>query len=241
MTDGSPPLVIAHRTCPRHAPENSLLGIRRAAEVGADGVEVDVRLSVEGRPILLHDRSLRRTAGLVGPPYLRREATIRAASIGDGERVPSFADALAALPDGLRLVVDVKVARAVHPVLRVVVERDAQARVLLWSRHPSVVRFVADRHPGIEASLQREARTAAARRALLAAAARSRAAGISTRAPSVTPELAAAARDRGLRLYARVGRDDLTPERLGELREAGTLAGVVTDWPEAARAALDAA
>src|SRR5512139_563842 len=115
--DVARPLVIAHRTCPNDAPENSVLGIRRAAELGTDAVEVDVRLSLEGRPVLHHDRTLRRTTGMVGPPYLRRERTITALEIGDGEHVPTFAEALDALPDGLRMAIDVKVPRAVHPVL----------------------------------------------------------------------------------------------------------------------------
>lgn len=234
-SDGARPLVIAHRTCPPHAPENSLLGIRRAAELGADVVEVDVRLSVEGRPLLLHDRTLRRTTGLVGPPYLRREPTILDREIGEGERVPSFAAALAALPPGLRMAVEIKVPRAVHPVLAEVVEQRAEDRVLIWAHHPSVVRFVADRHPAIEASFQHDARTTRARRALAATTTRCRAAGLSTRIEAVTPELVAEVRQLGLRLYARCARADLVPARLAGLD------GVVTDWPEEARAALDAA
>ena len=229
--DATRPLVIAHRTCPQHAPENSLLGIRRAAELGADVVEVDVRLSVEGRPLLLHDRTLRRTTGLIGPAYLRREPTILDREIGEGERVPSFAAALAALPRGLRMAVEIKVPRAVHPVLAEVVEQRAEDRVLIWARHPSVVRFVADRHPAIEVSLQHEARTA---RALAATTTRCRAAGLSTRIEAVTPELVSEVRDLGLRLYARCARADLVPARLAGLD------GVVTDWPEEARAVLDA-
>lgn len=235
MADRARPLVVAHRTCPEHAPENSLLGIRRAAELGADAVEVDVRLSVEGRPVLLHDRTLRRTAGLAGPPYLRRERTIRAGEIGEGEHVPGFAEALDALPVGLGMAVEIKVPRAVHPVLAAIVERGVEQRVMIWSRHPSVVRFVADRHPAIEASLQHELRSPRSRRALGATVERCRAAGVSTRIDAVTPELVTVVRELGRRLYARCGRDDLTTARLADLD------GVVTDWPEAARAVVDAA
>ncbi len=58
--------IIAHRTCPRHATENSLEGIRKAAELGADGVEIDVQRTLDGVPILMHDKTLWRTAGLYG-------------------------------------------------------------------------------------------------------------------------------------------------------------------------------
>jgi len=229
------PLVVAHRACPEHAPENSLLGIRRAAELGADVVEVDVRLSVEGRPVLLHDRTLRRTTGTPGPPYLRREQRIIELGIGEGEHVPTFAAALDALPPALRMAVEIKVPRAVHPVLAAVLEREAQDRVLIWAHHPSVVRFVADRHPAIEASLQTELRTGRARRGLRATVTRCRAAGLSTRIGALTPDLVDELRNLGLRLYARCTPDELTPGRIAALD------GVVTDRPEAARAVVDAA
>ncbi|MBM3659523.1 MAG: hypothetical protein FJW95_08450 [Actinobacteria bacterium] len=235
MAERPRPLVIAHRTCPEHAPENSLLGIRRAAEQGADVVEVDVRLSVEGRPVLLHDRTLRRTTGTIGPPYLRREKSITAREIGEGEHVPTFAEALDALPSDLRMAIEIKVPRAVHPVLAAVVERDAQHRVLIWAHQPSVVRFVADRHPTIEASLQTELRTGRSRRGLRAMLTRCRAAGLSTRIQAATPDLVEELRALGLRLYARCGESDLTAPRLA------LLDGVVTDRPEAARAVIDAA
>jgi len=43
-----PALIIAHRACPQHAPENSIAGIRRAAELGADGTEGDVQRTLDG-------------------------------------------------------------------------------------------------------------------------------------------------------------------------------------------------
>ena len=55
-----PPVIIAHRTSPRDAPENSLAGIRRSAELEADYVEIDVRLTRDGVPVMLHDALLLR-------------------------------------------------------------------------------------------------------------------------------------------------------------------------------------
>ena len=48
-------LVVAHRTCPRDARENSLDGIAVAGRSGADVVEVDARRSRDGTAVLLHD------------------------------------------------------------------------------------------------------------------------------------------------------------------------------------------
>jgi len=57
------PLIIAHRGASAHAPENTLPAFQMAIDVGADGVELDVRLSKDGIPVVVHDRNLKRLAG----------------------------------------------------------------------------------------------------------------------------------------------------------------------------------
>ncbi|MGC2854917.1 glycerophosphodiester phosphodiesterase family protein [Novispirillum sp. DQ9] len=53
--------VIGHRGACAKAPENTLSSLRRAARDGAAVVEVDVKLTAEGRPVLFHDDRLDRT------------------------------------------------------------------------------------------------------------------------------------------------------------------------------------
>ena len=59
------PQIIAHRGASAHAPENTLAAFRIAIDAGADGVELDVRLSKDGIPVVVHDRDLKRLAGRV--------------------------------------------------------------------------------------------------------------------------------------------------------------------------------
>jgi glycerophosphoryl diester phosphodiesterase len=58
------PLIIAHRGASAHAPENTLASFRKAIEDRADGFELDVRLSKDGVPVVIHDATLLRTAGM---------------------------------------------------------------------------------------------------------------------------------------------------------------------------------
>ena len=58
-----PPYVLGERGAPLEAPENTLAGLRRALEVGADGVACDVRATADGELILLADEDLDRRAG----------------------------------------------------------------------------------------------------------------------------------------------------------------------------------
>ena len=55
------PFVIGHRGACGHAPENTLPSFRKAAELGVTWVELDVQLSSDGVPFLLHDERLERT------------------------------------------------------------------------------------------------------------------------------------------------------------------------------------
>jgi glycerophosphoryl diester phosphodiesterase len=51
-------LVLAHRGAWDRAPQNSLEAVRRAAELGCDGVEIDVRRTADGRLVVVHDGRL---------------------------------------------------------------------------------------------------------------------------------------------------------------------------------------
>jgi glycerophosphoryl diester phosphodiesterase len=60
------PFVIAHRGASNVAPENTLAAIEQAVALGADGVEVDVRATADGVPLLLHDATVDRTTDGAG-------------------------------------------------------------------------------------------------------------------------------------------------------------------------------
>jgi glycerophosphoryl diester phosphodiesterase len=49
------PLIVAHRGARSVAPENTVEAFLRAGELGADGVELDVRLTVDGHLVVHHD------------------------------------------------------------------------------------------------------------------------------------------------------------------------------------------
>lgn len=58
------PIVWAHRGSRRKSPENTLEAFLRAEWEGADGSELDVRLTRDGIPVVMHDANLRRTTGV---------------------------------------------------------------------------------------------------------------------------------------------------------------------------------
>ncbi len=94
------PRLIGHRGAKENAPENTLASIREAARQGAAWVEVDVALTRDGVPVVIHDETLERTTSGTGPlagidwaDLQRLDAGSWFAPAFAGERVPSF-DAL---------------------------------------------------------------------------------------------------------------------------------------------------
>jgi glycerophosphoryl diester phosphodiesterase len=102
-----PMLIIGHRGVAHPlVAENSLAAIELALLEGADGVEVDVRLTVDGVPVCHHDSSLLRTAG--DPRQVSRLTYGELSSLGE-HRVPLLSEVVDLMDGRGRLVLDLKV------------------------------------------------------------------------------------------------------------------------------------
>jgi glycerophosphoryl diester phosphodiesterase len=66
LTGKTRPLVVGHRGVPLLHQENSLAGFRRAIALGIPAVELDVRLTADGVPVLFHDVLVDRLTGAAG-------------------------------------------------------------------------------------------------------------------------------------------------------------------------------
>ncbi|WP_395297636.1 glycerophosphodiester phosphodiesterase [Kitasatospora hibisci] len=105
--DLRPVLAVAHRGDPYRYRENTLPSVESALAAGADAVEVDVRLTRDGVPVLLHDETLERLWGDLRP--LRRVPLDQLEELRDGDlAVPTLAEALKAVAatPAARLLID---------------------------------------------------------------------------------------------------------------------------------------
>ena len=107
------PLIFAHRGASRVAPENTLAAFRQAVEIGADGIELDVQLSADGVPVVIHDTTVDRTtdgSGWVRDLTLAQlqelDAGGHAGAAFAGERIPTLEEVLAEVGD--RLLIDIE-------------------------------------------------------------------------------------------------------------------------------------
>jgi glycerophosphoryl diester phosphodiesterase len=229
--------VIAHRTCPKHEPENSLTGIRKAGELGADGVEIDVRLTRDGVPVLVHDHTLWRLLRWPVParfvPFERLRARRRRDHPSLEGPIPTFAEALEALPKGVFMAIDTKDTHAAGAVVQEVRRQGAEGRVELWAQSMEAVRVYARELPEVPRALLRDTRAGAATRRFLDDAIEIEAHAISAHWDRITPPFVAMAHDMGLQVYAMA--QDPGSQRA---KIVAGLDAVVTDWPEEALAVV---
>ncbi|HDD72245.1 MAG TPA: glycerophosphodiester phosphodiesterase, partial [Candidatus Bathyarchaeota archaeon] len=86
--------VVAHRGASGAEPENTLRAVRRGFEVGADWVEVDVRVSRDGRFVVIHYETVDRTTDGSGRVSEMTFDELRKLDAGMGERMPSLEEVL---------------------------------------------------------------------------------------------------------------------------------------------------
>ena len=144
-------LVFAHRGGAALAPENTIAAFDNGIALGADGLELDVRVSRDGVVVVHHDRLLDRTTTLRGPIDARAAEELARAN------VPALADVLARYRDA-RVIVEMKVnsadmARATVAVVR---RADAVDRVCLGAFGRRALREARAIEPAIATSAARE-------------------------------------------------------------------------------------
>ena len=95
------PRLIAHRGAKNRAPENTLAAINEAAKCGAGWVELDVQLTKDNIPVVIHDRTLERTTSGSGKVKSIDSKSLTSLDAGrwfdakyKGEKVPLLLDAL---------------------------------------------------------------------------------------------------------------------------------------------------
>jgi glycerophosphoryl diester phosphodiesterase len=163
------PMVVAHRGEGGDAPENTLAAILQGRENGADVVEIDVRTTLDGRLVLMHDPELTRTTNQtdvflgVDAVSAHTLAEIRTLTIRDAEgrctpqnadadaqrcRVPTLEEALDVAAGQVILMLDFKTADPTA-VGTMVAARNATQRVIFFDGSEANLDAAAAAAPGL--------------------------------------------------------------------------------------------
>jgi glycerophosphoryl diester phosphodiesterase len=239
------PAVIAHRGASAHAPENTPEAFRLAVKLQADALEIDIRLTADDQPVVIHDRSLDRTTSLSGLvsqvnfSELRAHQSAGAKSGSDlSTAVPHLREVLQDFSPDIPLNIELKSVRLfpnklVSAVSEVIRDFPA-ADVLISSFNPLVLSSFHRALPRVPAGLVLTRRSFPiwARSGLL------KILPISSVHPyyrDVSTRMITFCRTRGLKVFPYTVND---PRDITQLVQLGA-DGIITDDPGAARTTLE--
>ncbi len=114
-------LCIGHRGACGYEPENTLRSFRRALDLGADGLELDVQLS-GGELVVFHDAKLERTTNGRGPLRRKSFADLRRLDAGHGEQIPTLREVIDTVARRAFLNIELKGRRTARPVAALLAE-----------------------------------------------------------------------------------------------------------------------
>ena len=169
-TDAAPgraarPRVIAHRGNSSVAPQNTLAAFEAAWRAGAHSIEIDVQLTADGEPVVIHDDTVDATTSGSGTVARLDRAAIRALDAGSwfspafgGQRVPTFAEVVDLLVrrPGMDLLLELKGSWTVEQVRRVtgpIRFAGIADRVVAQSFWPETVAALREADPGLRRGL----------------------------------------------------------------------------------------
>ena len=120
--DASRPLVIAHRGASAEAPENTIAAFELALAQGADAIELDVHLSRDDHPVVIHDGTLERTTNGVGSvrdrtvqELKRLDAGGSHSSVFRGQQIQTLQEVLERFRDRTRFWIELKGGSDLYP------------------------------------------------------------------------------------------------------------------------------
>ncbi|MGQ3683488.1 MAG: HEAT repeat domain-containing protein [Candidatus Loosdrechtia sp.] len=132
--------IFVHQGIVDEVPENTFAALRRAAELGVDGIKVDVRRTKDLQLVLMHDETIDRTTSGKGRVDQLLYAEIQQYDAGlwrgvefENERVPLLPDVLLFCKiNNLKLILDIKQAFLEKQVLDLIESHDMSSQVYLW-------------------------------------------------------------------------------------------------------------
>ena len=159
------PLNFAHRGASHEAPANTLAAFLLAADLGADGIELDVHLSKDGHVVVIHDFDVSATTngqGLVRDKTLAELKELDAGAWFDqvfaGQRIPTLQEVIDAVGHRLLLNIELKTSGSgddglAAKVVQIVEQTGLVDRVILSSFSPATIWRVKRRNPTIATGL----------------------------------------------------------------------------------------
>jgi glycerophosphoryl diester phosphodiesterase len=141
------PFVTGHKGAGLQEPENTLRSIKRAIEMGVDAVEVDVRRSLDGQLVLMHDSTLDRTTNGKGRVDSLTLSELRTLDAGQGERIPTLDEVVSTVSGKAGIVIEIKEPESLRQILDAVGRADVVEKTTFASAWHDCLRIAKERFP----------------------------------------------------------------------------------------------
>jgi glycerophosphoryl diester phosphodiesterase len=144
-------LNIAHRGFSGKYPENTLLAIRKAVEMGVDFVEIDTWLSIDHQVFVIHDNKLGRTTNGRGLVTRKTSDQIRKYCIKNGShKIPLLEEVFPLIKKGTKINIEIKSVFAAKPVAELIKKHNMQGKVMVSSGSILALQLIKNEIPSIK-------------------------------------------------------------------------------------------
>ncbi|MBQ6153610.1 MAG: glycerophosphoryl diester phosphodiesterase membrane domain-containing protein [Ruminococcus sp.] len=144
---------IAHRAGGSDAPENTVAGIEKAYDLGAEGCEIDIQRTSDGYYVVNHDTTFARVAGVDKKPSEMTLEEVKELKV-DGEPVPTLEDMLEASRDKVTLFVELKGETAdeqmADDAIRIIKEMNMADQTVLISLKYDLINYIESNYPEMQ-------------------------------------------------------------------------------------------
>jgi len=147
-------LKIGHRGAWGYEPENTILSFKKAVELGADFVELDVHLTKDNQLIVIHDETLNRTTTGKGKVKEKTLAEIRKSRTkAKSQPIPTLQEVVDELKGKIKIDVELKGGVAAEQVAELIAQNRMEKEIIVSSSEPHRLRIVKRKIPSLETAL----------------------------------------------------------------------------------------
>lgn len=225
-------IIIGHRGCAGEEPENTLRSFVRAIEEGSHMIELDARLTKDGRLAVIHDASLNRTTNGKGQVSEKTMEELKEFDAGKGEKIPSLEEAIEAIDERVPILIELKSvgsAKALKDIISFYVSEGWSSRdFMVCSFEHDELRLFSEICPEVKIGVLEVPLGSAEYAEELGAY------SVNIDFEGATEEFIKDAHNRGINVFVWTINE---PERIMELKNKG-VDGIITDFPGIARKTL---
>lgn len=137
-------LKVGHRGARAHEPENTIRSFKKAARLGVDVIEFDVRLTKDKVPVVIHDETVDRTTNGKGKVNELTLKQVRKLDAGKGEKVPTLEEALSFIKKNkIKAFLEIKEKGFCKKALDLVKKKKLEKQAVIISYSTNILKHVA--------------------------------------------------------------------------------------------------